>query len=362
MKQWNMTKPNLFPALLVALSFGCAAQPLIFPNNSLLDSLQSITDSTSPSNGDLNPYGVAFVPSGFPTGANIAPGDVLVSNFNNNMGTQGTGTTIISMSPTGTQSLFATSTQIGLTTALGCLQRGFVLVGNLPNNSGTIGAGMLQVFDHNGKLVTAFADATLLDGPWDLTINDQGSTAQVFVSNVLNGTVTRLNLAVTTTGVSLMSKTQIGSEYAHGTNSAALVVGPTGLAYDPNRDILYVASTDDNKVFGIENAGSRTGSDGTGFVVFADQKVLHGPLALTLSPNGNLITANGDAVFAGGTQNDLVEFTENGILVATYQLDGGLAGAAFGIASTSSQGTVRFAAVDDNLNTVTIWTLHPLIL
>jgi hypothetical protein len=121
---------------------------------------------------------------------------------------------------------------------------------------------------------------------------------------------------------------------------------------------LYVASTDDNKIFGIDDAGSRTGSPGPGFVVFADPEVLHGPLGLTLSPNGNLITANGDAVFAGGRQNDRVEFTEHGILVATYQLDGGLAGAAFGIASTSSPGPVRFAAVDDDLNTLTIWTLH----
>jgi hypothetical protein len=102
--------------------------------------------------------------------------------------------------------------QIGLTTAHGCLQRGFVLVGNLPNSSGTIGAGMLQV--------------VLLDGPWDLAINDQGSSAQVFVSNVLNGTVTRLNLAVTSAGVSLVSKTQIGSGYAFGPNSTALEVGP----------------------------------------------------------------------------------------------------------------------------------------
>ncbi|MBV8732483.1 MAG: hypothetical protein JO336_21950 [Acidobacteriia bacterium] len=325
----------------------------------MLNSLQSITDSTIPSsNGDVNPYGVAFVPSGFPAGPNIAPGDVLVSNFNNSSNTQGTGTTIISMSPTGTQSLFVTSGQMGLTTALGCLKRGFVLVGNLPNNGGTIGAGMLQVFNRNGNFVTSFADATLLDGPWDLTINDQGSTAQVFVSNVLNGTVTRLNLAVTSTGVSLTSKTQIGSGYAHGPNSAALVVGPTGLAYDQYRDILYVASTDDNKIFGIADAGRRTGSAGTGFVVFADQNVLHGPLGLTLSPNGNLVTANGDAVFAGGKQNELVEFTENGILIATYQLDGGPAGGAFGIASTSSQDVVRFAAVDDNLNTLTIWTLR----
>jgi hypothetical protein len=108
-----MTKLNLFPTLLVALCFGCAAQPLVFPNNSLLDSLQSITDSIIPSNGDGNPYGVAFVPSGFPAGPNIAPGDVLVSNFNSSSSTQGTGTTIVSMSPTGTQSLFATSTQKG---------------------------------------------------------------------------------------------------------------------------------------------------------------------------------------------------------------------------------------------------------
>ena len=46
------------------------------------------------------------------------------------------------------------------------------------------------------------------------------------------------------------------------------------------------------------------------------------------------------------------------MLVATYQLDGGNPGAAFGIASTSWQGTTRFAAVDDDLNTLTVWTLR----
>src|ERR1700693_5643089 len=39
--------------------------------------------STVPDNGDGNPYGVAFVPSYFPSGGTINPGDVLVSNFNN---------------------------------------------------------------------------------------------------------------------------------------------------------------------------------------------------------------------------------------------------------------------------------------
>ena len=334
-------------------------------NNSILNSLQSITASTVPANGDLNPYGVAFVPAGFPAGPNIAPGDVLVANFNNSAALgnfEGTGTTIVSISPTGQQLLFATSPLIGLSTALGVFSRGFVIVGNLPvaypGGVSTPGQGSLQIFDRNGNLVTTLNDAGLLDSPWDLTINDQGAFAQVFVSNVLSGTVTRLNFAVSYGGVTLLSKTQIGSGFGHQLIAAIVAVGPTGLAYDPGRDLLFVASTADNAIFAIGDPVRRASSAGTGFVVFADQTHLHGPLGLTLAPNGNLVTANGDGVNAGGTQNDLVEFTEEGNLVATYQLDAGNPGAAFGIASSVSPGAIRFAAVDDDLNTLTIWTLR----
>src|ERR1700688_5290239 len=48
--------------------------------------------STVPGNGDVNPYGVAFVPPGFPAGGTIRPGDILVSNFNSSANLQGTGT------------------------------------------------------------------------------------------------------------------------------------------------------------------------------------------------------------------------------------------------------------------------------
>jgi hypothetical protein len=54
--------------------------------------------STVPaSNGDVNPYGVAVVPRS--TG-DLVQGDVLVSNFNNSANQQGTGTTIVQVSPT----------------------------------------------------------------------------------------------------------------------------------------------------------------------------------------------------------------------------------------------------------------------
>src|ERR1700746_3703555 len=55
--------------------------------------------STVPANGDGNPYGVAFVPPGFPAGGMINPGDILVSNFNASSGLQGTGTTIVDVPP-----------------------------------------------------------------------------------------------------------------------------------------------------------------------------------------------------------------------------------------------------------------------
>lgn len=344
---------------VISLECGALAQGQMF-RNSILDSLQSITASTIPSNGDVNPYGVAFVPAGFPAGGSIAAGDLLVANFNSNINLQGTGTTIVSISRTGQQSVFATSKLIGLDTALGVLSRGFVVVGNLPVTypGATPHQGSLQIFDRNGSLAATLNDPNLLDSPWDLTINDQGSKASIFVSNVLSGTVTRLDVSVSSTQVTVVSKTRIADGYTHQLNAAAVVVGPTGLAYDPVRETLYVASTADNKIFAIADAGDRTSSGGPGYVVFGDQKQLHGPLGLVLAPNGNLITANGDAVFSGGTQNELVEFTPKGFLVAEYQLDAGAPGGAFGVAITPSQGSVRFAAVDDDLNTVTVWTLR----
>src|SRR6516165_9556997 len=94
--------------------------------------------STVPTNGDVNPYGVAFVPANFPRGGTLNPGDILVSNFNNNQNLQGTGTTITRITPGGqTSTFFQGPPGLGLTTALGILQKGYVIVGNLPTADGT---------------------------------------------------------------------------------------------------------------------------------------------------------------------------------------------------------------------------------
>jgi DNA-binding beta-propeller fold protein YncE len=323
-----------------------------------------IQASTIPGNGDLNPYGVAFVPEDFPSGGLIHPGDILVSNFNNSQNLQGTGTTIVKVAPNGRASLFFQGNPgLGLTTALGVLQRGFVLVGNVPTTNGmfgTIQPGSLLVLNRNGGFVTAFSNPALLDGPWDLTIQDSGGRAKVFVSNVLSGTVTRLDLDVDRDSVSLTRATQIASGYTSQANAAALVVGPTGVAYDGEHDVLYVASTGDNAIFAIENAGNIAQTrKGTGKLIYQDPTHLHGPLGLVLAPNGHLITSNGDAINADPAQpSEIVEFTKTGTFIGQFSIDSG-SGGAFGIAIAprGEEQLVLFPAVDDVTNSVTVYTL-----
>jgi len=323
-----------------------------------------LVSSTIPTNGDVNPYGLAFVPAQFrSSGGPLSTGDLLVSNFNNSSNAQGTGTTIVKVAPDGTTSLFFQGQiGLGLTTALGVLKHGFVLVGNVPTTDGTcktIQAGSILVLNADGVLVQTLSDPKMLNGPWYLTIHDRGEQATVFVSNVLDGTVTRLELSVGSTSVKVQSSTQIASGYLHRCDPAALVVGPTGLAYDAKRDRLYVASTGDNKIFAIMNAGSIKQSHGMGNVVFQDQKHLHGPLALLLARTGHLIAANGDAVNADPTQpSEVVEFTPAGKFIAQLSLDPSQGGA-FGLAlAADGDDVLRFAAVDDVTNSVSVWTLH----
>ena len=328
-----------------------------------------IISSTIPANGDLNPYGVAIVPQGFPSGGTIMPGDVLVSNFNNSGNVQGTGTTIVKLTPNGlvapppamvgqpgnAATFFQGPAGLGLTTALGVLQRGFVLVGNVPTNSAGMieQPGSLLFLNRNGTQVASYTKQ--LNGPWDLTIDDEFNHALVFVSNVNTGTVTRLNLTISSTAVTVTRATVIATGYTVALNSAALILGPTGLAYDAQADILYVASTNDNEIFAVPHAGSRAGSSGPGTVVFRDEH-LRGPLALVFAPNGDLLTANGDAVNADPTQpSEIVEFTKTGQFVTQFNVNAAQGGA-FGIAVAKvSRDIVRFVVVDDVANDMTVF-------
>jgi sugar lactone lactonase YvrE len=277
------------------------------------------------------------------------------------------GRTIVRVTPNGQTSVFFRApdsiANVGLTDALGILKSGFVIVGSVPTLDGTMNTvqqGSLMIIDKNGNLVQNLTDPTLLNGPWGLAVNDGGSRAQLFVANVNSGTITRIDLVIPPGGNPMVeSKTQIASGYVHRTDPAAIVIGPSGLAYDAREDILYVASTGDNEIFAIPDAKDRESDAGTGKVVVNDQTHLHGPLGLVLAPNGDLITANNDAVNADPMQpSEVAEFTPGGEFVGQISLNPSI-DAGFGIALqfAGPDQQVRFAAVDDNTNTVHVWNI-----
>ena len=318
--------------------------------------------STVPSNGDVNPYGVAVVPRS--TG-NLGRGNTLVSNFNDKTNAQGTGTTIVQISPGGHVSLFAQINRhlagcpggVGLTTALTVLRSGWVIVGSLPTQGGSVsGPGCLIVLDRWGHVRETFAGHGI-NGPWDMASLDLGSQAVLFVTNVLNGTVAakgstvfggtvlRLVLQIPQSGLPwIQFNTRIGSGFPEALNSAALVIGPTGVGLGPN-GVLYVADTLANRVAGISNAVFRGFSAGRGFTVTRGGH-LSNPLGLVIAPGGDILTVN------SGNGN-LVEITPSGSQIAVRTLDSSGsppgAGALFGLAVKPGHRAVYF--VDDATNT-----------
>jgi len=103
-------KPNLIGRLVC---YGlCGAVATLLPVRQAMGSilptgfLDVSTVPTAPASQDLNPYGVAFVPDGFPPGSKVSPGDILVSNFNNPNNIQGNGITITKVAPDGETSTF----------------------------------------------------------------------------------------------------------------------------------------------------------------------------------------------------------------------------------------------------------------
>ena len=320
-----------------------------------VSAMPNIATSTVPSNGDVNPYGVAFVPKGFPKHGSLQTGDILVSNFNNSQNLQGTGSTIVRIR-NGQQSVFYQApAQIGLSTALSILKSGFVIVGSVPatyNNGqvASVGNGGLIVLNKSGQVVGTITNSSLLQGPWDMTAVDHGNSATLFVSNVLSGTVTRINLAINRHGLSVKSETQIASGYTHRPDPVGFEVGPTGLAYNPKNGVLYVASTGDNAIYAIPGAARVHGDHGTGQVIYQDMNHLRGPLGLALLPNGDLITANSDLINGNVNQaSELVEFTPQGQFVGQLSINP-MQGGAFGLAANVQGKTLTLANVNDVTN------------
>jgi len=387
MARHSFAWPKFVLGLLVVLSV--YAVPLIADGDgSILNKLKTIKtiSSTVPANGDINPYGLVRVPR---TIGNLQEGHYLVSNFNASSNSQGTGTTIVDVSPGGALSLFAQIDPtklpgpcpggVGLTTALAVLRSGWVIVGSLPTSDGTSAtaqAGCLIVLNSSGFPVETFY-GSLINGPWDMTAADEGDKVALFVTNVLNGTVAaggsvvnqatvvRVNVAVSEKQMPfLLSMTVIGAGLAARTDPAALVIGPTGVGLSPSchhgedsdcrssfgedESVLYVADSVNNRIAIISDPFTRSTPSWNGRTLTMGGS-LNDPLGLTVAPDGHIITVNGNDGFA-------TEITPHGAQIAKKLLDntGGPppgAGTLFGVLFDPEVGLVF---VDDGSNSLNV--------
>ncbi len=296
-------------ALTTAAAAAAAGRPFI-DRFARITTIASAVPKTGPAKGDVNPYGVAVVPR---TAGKLVRGDVLISNFNNAHNDQGTGSSIVEISPNGKARVFAVVPRaggepaVGLTTALVALRDGDVIVGNLPAAGGDLkkgGPGALIVLDPAGH-VTERITAPDINGPWDMTAVDHGSSAVLFVTNVLNGTVAaaghpvrggtvvRIGLRLNAGAAPAVTSNQVIADgFTERTDPNALVVGPTGVGLG-HGGVLYVADSAENRIAAVPAALTRTTALGGGGKTVASGKPLNDPLGLAIAPNGDVLSMNG---------------------------------------------------------------------
>lgn len=299
-----------------ALALGLAMAPAARADDSaaFLKGIKHFTTvgSTTPPNGDQNPYAVLVAPV---SAGKIKAGDVLVTNFNNSGNLQGLGTTIVAFAPGAKKPyvyaqvprhLAACPGGIGFTTALAMLKTGWVIVGSLPSQDGTTatkGQGCLLVLNPQGEVASVITSPNI-DGPWgNMAFIDNGANATLFLSNtgfgvkapgqdiVNRANVVRLELTVADGKPPVLAKeTVIGSGFGEQPDKDVFVIGPTGLVLGAN-GTLYVSDALGNRIAAIPDATTRTTSAGTGTEVTKDGFLRH-PLAMVAAPNGHLLVTN----------------------------------------------------------------------
>jgi NHL repeat len=301
--------------------------------------------------GDQNPYGLAIAPI---TAGKLTAGDLVACNFNDAANVQGNGTTIVALHPIAG----ATPTRIAQAASLqGC--DALTLDANDNIYTADFVANDAPIFGPSGTLVSANANPAF-SGPFGAiyspTAGAYGS-ASVFESNATSGTVVRLDLK---NGAVATSET-IATGFTPNTGVPGSLLGPSGLAYDPNGDRLYVVDGGASRLVVFTGASSIPAG---GIVVTSSG--FTGPSAANASvvtanpafkaPISAALLVNGDVVVGNTGDNNLLEFTRGGALVGMKNIDPtGATGAIFGIvASGTTAANQKIYVNDDNTNAVIV--------
>jgi sugar lactone lactonase YvrE len=188
----------------------------------------------------------------------------------------------------------------------------------------------------------------------------KGGSPAFYATDAGDGTVVRINLG------SPFTFDVIAKGFAINHGKPGSILGPSGLAYDPNGDQLYVVDGTNNtvvafsKVSSIPNGGVTVEKGGKTFkgpsahdarLVFAGAP-LNGPISSALLFNGNLVVGN---TGNPSGKNIMVELSPTGKMLATRNVDKGASGALFGMVATgTSAANTKLYFNDDNDNNLQV--------
>jgi NHL repeat len=280
---------------------------------------------------------------------------LVVCNFNDKANVQGTGFTIVALHPKpGSKPLLVSSSK----TLVGCDALAL-------STGDDIWAAAFTANDNPVLSPTGVLEINIKGKPFDrpfgqIFAQPKGGSPAFYATDAGDGTVVRINLG------SPFTYDVIAKGFAINHGKPGSILGPSGLAYDPNGDQLYVVDGTNNtvvafsKVSSIPNGGVTVEKGGKTFkgpsakdarLVFAGAP-LNGPISSALLFNGNLVVGN---TGNPSGQNIMVELSPAGKMLATRNVDKGASGALFGMVATgTSAANTKLYFNDDNDNNLQV--------
>jgi hypothetical protein len=332
-----------------------AGHPVAEDNTSLLKLLKKqvvIGSTVDPKFGQLNPYGLTVATS---TTGDFTKGDLAVCNFNAKKNVQGTGFTVVALHPApGSKPLLVSSSK----TLLGC-----AALALSPSDdiwAAAFSANDNPVISASGELEENIKGKPF-DRPWGQVYAQPKSGSPVFYeSNAGQGTIVRINLG------SKFTYDVIATGFAVNHGKPGSIFAPSGLAYDPSVDTLYIVDGTNNTVVAFANVtsiksggiivekGGKTfkGPSAGDAKLVSSGSPLDGPISSALLPNGNLVIGN---TGNPSGSNIMVEMTPSGTILDTRNVDKGASGSLFGIVATGTDDSnTKIYFNDDNDNNLQV--------
>jgi hypothetical protein len=311
-----------------------------------------IGSTIDPKLHQLNPYGLSVAPA---TTGDFDKGDLAVCNFNAKSNVQGTGYTIVALHPKpGSKPLLVSDSK----TLLGCAALALGPADDIWASA--FSADDNPVLSASGELETNIKGKDF-DHPWgQVYAQPTSGNAAFYESNAAEGTIVRINLG------SKFTYDVIAKGFAVNHGKPGSIFAPSGLAYDPTGDTLYIVDGTNNTIVAfssvstIGNGGVVVEKGGKTFkgpsasdarLVFSGTP-LNGPISSALLFNGNLVVGN---TGNPSGQNLMVELTPHGKVLDVRNVDKGAAGALFGIVATgASAADTKVYFNDDNDNNLQV--------